>query len=62
MTQKVNEEQVNFDLLNLNPDLDKSLMNFVYEPLNISNYALIVILTEWDEFISYDWEKVYNGK
>ena len=59
---KVKEEQITSDLSNLNPDLDKSLINIVYEPfLNISDYNIIVILTEWDEFIRYDWEKVYNG-
>ena len=37
-------------------------MNFVNEPfLNISNYNLIALMTEWDEFISYDWEDVYSN-
>ena len=59
---KVNEEQVNFDLSNLNPDYKKSFVNFVNEPfLNISDYNLIIIMTEWDEFVGYDWKAVYSN-
>ena len=59
---KVKQSQVYSDLLNLNPDFNKSHVNFVSSPfLNISHYNIIVITTEWDEFISYDWKKVYNN-
>tara|TARA_Y100001954_G_scaffold133530_1_gene142670 strand:+ start:801 stop:2186 length:1386 start_codon:yes stop_codon:yes gene_type:complete len=59
---KVKEEQIISDLSNLNPDYEKSLVNFIHEPFsNISDYNIITILTEWDEFINYDWEKVYSG-
>ena len=59
---KVRKSQVDYDLLNLNPDLDKSMINFVYEPfLNISNYNIIAVMTEWDEFITYDWKTIYNN-
>ena len=59
---KVNEEQVNFDLSNLNPDYKKSFVNFINEPfLNISDYNLIAIMTEWDEFVGYDWKAVYRN-
>ena len=59
---KVCEEQISFDLSNLNSDYDKSLVNYVDEPfLNISDLNIIVILTEWDEFISYDWESVFKN-
>ncbi len=38
------------------------MVNFVDEPfLNISNYNIIAIITEWDEFINYDWEKIYKN-
>ena len=58
---KVIEEQIDSDLSNLNPDYNKSLVTFVEEPLlNISNYNIIAILTEWDEFIHYDWENIYQ--
>ena len=57
---KVKEEQIIFDLLNLNPDFEKSMVNFVYEPfLNSSDHNVIAIMTEWDEFITYDWKTVY---
>ncbi len=59
---KVKQSQVYSDLLNLNPDFNKSHVNFVSSPfLNISHCNIIVITTEWDEFISYDWKKVYNN-
>jgi len=58
---KVKEEQIIFDLLNLNPDFEKSMVNFVQEPfLNSSDHNVIAIMTEWDEFISYDWNIVYS--
>ncbi len=58
---KVKKEQVNFDLLNLNPGYEKSLVNFVDEPfLKISDLNVIAIMTEWDEFINFDWETVFN--
>jgi UDPglucose 6-dehydrogenase len=58
---KVKEEQIIFDLLNLNPDFEKSMVNFVHEPfLNISDHNVIVIMTEWDEFTTYDW-KIVNS-
>ena len=59
---KVSEEQINLDLCNLNSYYNKSLVNFVEEPfLNISDFNIVVITTEWDEFICYDWESVYKN-
>ena len=59
---KVDEEQINLDLSNLNPEYDESLVNFVHNPfLNISEYNIIAIMTEWDEFILYDWKTVYGN-
>jgi len=59
---KVQESQINFDLSSLNPDYDVSLVNYIGDPfINISNYNIIVIMTEWDEFIDYDWKSVYNN-
>ncbi|GIR22113.1 MAG: hypothetical protein CM15mP36_13200 [Flavobacteriales bacterium] len=55
---KVKQSQVDLDLSNINADYDKSLVNFIEEPfLNISKYNIIAIMTEWDEFKDYDWEK-----
>ena len=59
---KVKDVQINFDLSNLNPRYDKSLVNFVEEPfLNISDYNIVAIMTEWDEFKNYDWMNVYQN-
>ena len=58
---KVNKEQVHFDLSNLNSDYDKSLIKFIKDPVsNISDYNLIAIMTEWDEFKNYDWQYIYS--
>ena len=58
---KVLEDQIDSDLYNLNPDYNKSLVTFVKEPLlNISYCNIIAIMTEWDEFIHYDWENIYK--
>ena len=58
---KVTKNQIKFDLSNLNPDYDKSLVNYVNEPFsNIPSYNLIAIMTEWDEFIEYDWQSLYK--
>ena len=58
---KVNRSQVDFDLSNLNPNYDKSLVNFTDDPLmNISEHNIIAIITEWDEFKDYNWKKIYT--
>ena len=58
---KVKQSQVNFDLSNVNADYDNSLVNYIEEPfLNISEYNIIAIMTEWDEFKDYEWEKIYK--
>ena len=36
-------------------------MKFIEDPIsNISNYNLIAIMTEWDEFKDYDWKSIYE--
>ena len=58
---KVAEHQINFDLSNLNSNYEKSSVKFVEEPfLNISEYNIIAIMTEWDEFKAFDWEIIYK--
>ena len=58
---KMNKDQVDFDLSYLNQNYDKSFVKFIEDPIsNISNYNLIAIMTEWDEFINYDWKKIYD--
>lgn len=58
---KVNEKQVDFDLSYLNENYNKSLIKFIKDPIsNISDYNLIAIMTEWDEFKNYDWQYIYS--
>tara|TARA_Y100000589_G_scaffold151703_1_gene144625 strand:- start:2514 stop:3899 length:1386 start_codon:yes stop_codon:yes gene_type:complete len=58
---KVNKDQVDFDISYLNENYDKNLIKFIQNPvLNISNYNLIAIMTEWDEFKEYDWQYIYS--
>ena len=58
---KVAEHQINFDLSNVNPNYEKSSVKFVEEPfLNVSEYSIIAIMTEWDEFKAFDWEIIYK--
>ncbi len=58
---KVKENQVKLDLSNLNANYNESLVNYLKEPLkNISDYNLIAIMTEWDEFKNYEWVKIYS--
>ena len=58
---KVNEDQIKFDLSNLNTNFDESLVNYVTDPFsNISDYNTIAIMTEWDIFKNFKWEEIYK--
>lgn len=62
---KVSAKQMHLDLNNLN-SREKSLntknLNVEESPYNASkNSHAIAILTEWDEFREYDWEKIYKS-
>ena len=58
---KVNEDQIKFDLSNLNTNFDESLVNYVTDPfINISDYNTIAIMTEWDIFKNFKWEEIYK--
>lgn len=61
---KVRAEQVYADLDYLNTrseDENKRLVTIVNDPYEaMGNAHAIAILTEWDEFKTYDWEKVYR--
>ena len=59
---KVKEYQINNDLSSLNSSYDKSLVNFVKEPfIKNTNYSIIAIMTEWDEFKKYNWISIYEN-
>ncbi|SMC54667.1 nucleotide sugar dehydrogenase [Cellulophaga tyrosinoxydans] len=61
---QVKEQTVFRDLDYLNtrtPEENKNLVKVVKDPLaNIENAHAIAILTEWDEFKTYDWQKIYD--
>ena len=58
---KVLEKQIRIDLV----DLDESQLKLIdvnkdpYEACH--NSHAIAVLTEWDEFSTYDWKKIYNN-
>ncbi|HFG0564363.1 nucleotide sugar dehydrogenase [Flavobacterium psychrophilum] len=58
---KVSKKQVKEDLINLDENQIKLIQvnENPYEACHESH--AIAILTEWDEFITYDWKKIYNN-
>ena len=58
---KVSEKQIRIDLV----DLDENQLKLIdvnkdpYEACH--NSHAIAVLTEWDEFSTYDWKKIYNN-
>ncbi len=62
---KVKPEQMFADLNYLNtrnPEQNKAQLNTSTDPYDTSKDAhAIVILTEWDEFINYDWHKIFDS-
>lgn len=61
---KVTAEQIYADLdyLNTRPETEnRKLLTVVNDPMEAMDDAhAIAILTEWDEFKTYDWEAIYN--
>lgn len=61
---QVKEATVLRDLNYLNtrtPEENKALIKVTKDPLgDVENAHAIAILTEWDEFKSYDWAKIYD--
>jgi UDPglucose 6-dehydrogenase len=62
---KVNEEQIYADLdyLNTRPEEEnRRLVTVVNTPEEATKEAhAVAILTEWDEFTTYNWETIYNN-
>jgi UDPglucose 6-dehydrogenase len=62
---KVSEEQIFSDLEYLNtrdPNENRALLKVEKDPyLAMKDAHAIAILTEWDEFKSYNWQKVYDA-
>lgn len=61
---KVTEEQIYSDLDYLNTRTEaenRLLVNVVNDPyLACSESHAIAVMTEWDEFKTYDWQQIYN--
>ncbi|MBU2921196.1 nucleotide sugar dehydrogenase [Winogradskyella psychrotolerans] len=61
---KVNSEKVQADLNYLNTRSDeenKDLVKYYDDPYEVSKDAhAIAIMTEWDEFKTYDWQRIYE--
>ena len=62
---KVAEHQVYFDLDYLNTrssDENKEQLKVVNDPYKaVENAHAIAVLTEWDEFKTYDWKRIYDS-
>jgi len=60
---KVKESQIFFDMnyINGNDTKNKEHISIYNNPIDcIHKTNIIAILTEWDEFKDYDWQKIYN--
>lgn len=61
---KVSEDRIYADLDYLNtrlPEENRALLKVTKDPLEATKEAhAIAILTEWDEFKTYDWKTIYN--
>ncbi|EIM78393.1 UDP-glucose 6-dehydrogenase [Nitritalea halalkaliphila LW7] len=62
---KVSEEKIYADLEYLNtrsPEEIRRLVKVVYDPYEACLDAhAVAILTEWDEFVDYDWQRIYEA-
>ncbi|HLV92081.1 MAG TPA: UDP-glucose 6-dehydrogenase [Aequorivita sp.] len=62
---KVSEQRIYDDLDYLgtrSPEENRRLLKVVNEPYKaVENAHAIAILTEWDEFLEYDWKKIYDS-
>lgn len=61
---KVSEERIYADLDDLgtrSPEENRRLLKVVKDPMNAADEAhAVAILTEWDEFKTYDWDAIYT--
>ncbi len=57
---KVENVQIQSDLKSINNKYTENI-KFKRPPFDeLINYNIIAIMTEWDEFINYDWKNIYN--
>ncbi|WP_438965822.1 UDP-glucose 6-dehydrogenase [Flavobacterium sp.] len=62
---KVNENQIYFDLNYLETRSDEANRNglkVAHDPYDVCKDShAIAVLTEWDAFVTYDWQKIYDA-
>ena len=62
---KVDKNQIRSDINKLesrSPKLNDSFLNVFDNPYDsCTNSHAIAIMTEWDQFIHYDWKKIYKS-
>ena len=58
---KVSEKQILSDLIDLDENQIKLIQVYQDPYKACHNSHAIAILTEWDEFNTYDWQKIYNN-
>ena len=45
----------------LDNNYNRDYVNIIEDPFsNLDEYNVIAILTEWDDFINFDWSMIYN--
>lgn len=61
---KVSQEQIlaDLDYLNTRSEAEnRALVTVVNDPMEACvNAHAVAIMTEWDEFVNYDWQQIYN--
>ena len=58
---KVKEKQITLDLVSFQPE-DLKKLKVVQDPYDACNKShAIAIVTEWDEFVTLDWVKIYEN-
>ena len=62
---KVSSTQIQFDLNNLNSRSEELNANFIQKQADpyetVEGSHAVAILTEWDEFVSYDWQRIFDS-
>ena len=59
---KVDKNQIISDLSLIEKNFNHKLVNVINSPLsNINSHNIIAIMTEWDEFKSYDWKLIFEN-
>ena len=59
---KIGSDQIINDLKLVNDNFDRNLVTVLNDlPSKLNKFNVIAITTEWDEFVNFDWKKVYKN-